>query len=125
VSSTHPKPRWKPQLRWTDTDQTTHDGKTYELWAHGFVADDRGNHSKRDEYFVHHVLANSQTHPEPVSHALGANKRRALRLAELFILGWCNAPGTRSPEHGYRDMWRAPDGGLHPVDDVLSGVVPH
>ncbi|WP_267895480.1 hypothetical protein [Streptomyces sp. RTd22] len=34
-------------------------------------------------------------------------------------------PGTLSPEHGYREMWRAPDGELHPIADVLSGVVPH
>ena len=119
------KPRWKSHLRWDDNDQTTHDGRTYELWAHGFVADDRGNHSRRDEYFVHQVLANGQTHPSPLSHALGTNKRRALRMAELFILGWRNAPGHRSPEHGYREMWRAPDGVLHPIADVVAGRISH
>lgn len=119
------RPRWKSRIRWTENDQTTHDGHTYELWPHGFTADDRGNHSRHDEYFVHQVLPNGQTHPVPLSHALGTNKRRALRLAELFILGWRNAPGTRSPEHGYRPMWRAPDGVLYPIDEVLSGAVAH
>ncbi|NUR43521.1 MAG: hypothetical protein HOV73_25905 [Streptomyces sp.] len=122
---TTPKPRWKSQLRWDDNDQTTHDGQTYELWAHGFIADDRGNYSKADEYFVHQVLASGQTHPEPLSHALGTNKRRALRMAELFVLGWRNAPGTRSPEHGYREMWRTPSGDLHPINDVITGLIPH
>ncbi|TQL21940.1 hypothetical protein [Streptomyces sp. SLBN-134] len=119
------KPRWKSRIRWNDQDQTTHDGRTYELWAHGFLADDRGNHSRHDEYFVHQVLANGNTHPAPLSHALGSNKRKALRLAELFVLGWRNAPGTRSPEHGYREMWRDPDGQLHPIADVLTGAIPH
>lgn len=119
------KPRWTSRIRWTDQDQTTHDGHTYELWAHGFTADDRGNHSRHDEYFVHQVLPNGQTHPVPLSHALGTNKRRALRLAELFVLGWRYAPGTRSAEHGYRPMWRSPDGTLHPIDEVLTGAVRH
>ena len=117
--------RWTSRLRWDDNGRTTHDGRTYELWAHGFVADDRGNHSRHDEYFVHQVLANGNTHPVPLSHALGGNKRNALRLGELFVLGWRNAPGHRSAEHGYREMWRDPDGQLHPIADVLTGAVPH
>lgn len=119
------KSRWKSLLCWNPADQTTFDGHTYELWAHGFVADDRGNHSRHDEYFVHEVLPNGQTHPVPLSHALGTNKRRALRLAELFVLGWRYAPGTRSAEHDYRPMWRSPGGVLHPIDEVLTGAVRH
>jgi hypothetical protein len=119
------KPRWKSRLRWDKNDQTTYNGHTYELWAHGFIADDRGNYSRRDEYFVHQVLTSGQTHPTPLSHALGTNKRRALRMAELFILGWRNAPGSHSPEHGYRAVWRDPDGELHPIADVITGLIPH
>lgn len=119
------KPRWKSHLRWDDQDHTTHDGRTYELWLHGLRADDRGRYPKHDEYFVHQVLDNGNTHPTPLSHALGTNKRRALRLAELFVLGWRNAPGRRSAEHAYREMWRAPNGELHPIADVLTGLIPH
>ncbi|WP_063735595.1 hypothetical protein [Streptomyces sp. RTd22] len=116
--------RWKSQLRWDDDNQTTHDDKTYELWAHGYSTGKNGP-SRDDAWHLHRVLDSGQTHPEPLSIPLSGNWRQAKKLGELWVLGWRNAPGTLSPEHGYREMWRAPDGELHPIADVLSGVVPH
>lgn len=117
------KPRWKSRIRWDDNNQTTHEGRTYELWAHGYNRGKNGP-SGRDAWHLHAVLANGRTHPEPISHVLGENKRVAKRLAELLILGWRNAPGYREPGTS-RERWRDPDGELHALDDVLSGAIPH
>jgi hypothetical protein len=111
------KPRWKSRLRWDDTDRITHDGRTYELWTHSYWTG-KGGWSETDDYHVHEVLGSGQADPQPLYGPFGTNRRKAVRYAELQILGWRNAPGTRSPEHGYRDMWRDPDG-------ELSGAIPH
>ena len=118
------RPRWKSRLRWDDNDRTTHDGRTYQLETHSYWTG-KGGWSETADYHVHEVLPNGQTHPHPLSNPLSTNRRKARRLAELWILGWRPAPGTRSAEHDYRPMWRAPDGQLHVLEDVLSGVVPH
>lgn len=120
--------RWTSRLHWDDNDRTTHNGTTYELWAHGYptgYARGQRTYSTRNAYHLHQVLPNGQTHPHPLSNPLSTNRRKARRLAELWILGWRPAPGTRSAEHDYRPMWRAPDATLHPIEDVLSGAVPH
>lgn len=117
------KPRWKSRIRWDDSDRTTHDGRTYELWTHSYDTGKNG-WSETDDYHVHEV-SGSEADPRPLYGPFGTNRRKAVRLAELQILGWRNAPGQRSAEYGYREMWRAPDGALHPVEDVLSGAVPH
>lgn len=117
------KPRWKSRIRW-DGDRTTHDGRTYELWTHSYHAGKNG-WSETDDYHVHEVLGSGQADPAPLHGPFGTNRRKAVRFAELMILGWQPAPGQRSPEHGYREMWRAPDGALHPITDVVSGAIPH
>lgn len=118
------KPRWKTRIRFDDNDRATHDGRTYELWTHSYHAGKSG-WSETDDYHVHEVHNSGQADPQPLYGPFGTNRRTAVRLAELQILGWRNAPGTRSPEHGYRDMWRSPDGEVHPIEDVLSGAIPH
>lgn len=114
---------WKSHLRWTDINQTTHDGRIYELWSHGYDTG-KGGPSRHDAWQLHQVLDTGNAHPRPISHVLGTNKRRAQRLAELWILGWRNAPGYREPGTG-REQWRNPAGDLHPIADVLSGAISH
>jgi hypothetical protein len=119
------KPRWKSRIRWDDTDRATHNGRAYELWTHSYDTGKNG-WSGTDDYHVHEIPAGgAHADPRPLYGPLGTSRRHAVRLAELRILGWIPAPGTRSPEHGYREMWRSPDGTLHPLEDVLSGAVPH
>jgi hypothetical protein len=129
MTVTPSKPRWKSQLRWNDQNQTTHQGKTYELWAHGYQRGTSSNgepqYSSRDAWHLHAVLSSGQADPRELSNPLSTNWREAKRLGELWILGWQPAPGNRSAEHGYREMWRAPDKQLHPIEDVLSGAIPH
>jgi len=115
------KPRWKSQLRWDNTDRTTHNNRTYQLETHSYWTGKNG-WSETDDYHVHEV---GPTQPEPLYGPLGTSRRRALRLAELMILGWKQGLAMdREPGTG-RDRWRSPDGVLHPIEDVLSGAVPH
>lgn len=115
------KPRWKSRLRWTSDDRTTHDDRTYQLETHSYWTG-KGGWSETDDWHVHEVGPNQ---PEPLYGPLGTNRRRAVRLAELMILGWTRGLAMhREPETG-RDRWRSPDGELHALDDVLSGAVPH
>lgn len=118
------RPRWKSRLRWDDNGRTTHDGRTYQLETHSYWTG-KGGWSETNDYHVHEVLDSGQSDPRPLYGPLGTNRRRAIKLAELMILGWKRGLAMdREPGTG-RDRWRAPDGQLHVLEDVLSGVVPH
>lgn len=116
---------WKPQLTWTSNSQTVHstrhDGEIYHLWQRGTRPDDTGRvvtawflHGDDGSGFPRRDLELSL----PLRHALLTAKRKA----ELLILGW--KPAGREPSRGGQ-LWRGPDGGVHLLDDVLSGDVPH
>jgi len=118
------KPRWKSRIRWDDNDRTTHDGRTYELETHSYHRGKAG-WSETDDYHVHEVAGSGQADPRPLYGPLGTNRRRAVRLAELRLLGWTPTQAMdREPGTG-RDRWRSPAGELHALNDVLSGAVPH
>lgn len=118
------RPRWKSRLRWDDNGRTTHDGRTYQLETHSYWTG-KGGWSETADYHVHEVLDSGQSDPRPLYGPLGTPRRRAIKLAELMILGWKRGMAMdREPDTG-RDRWRAPDGQLHVLEDVLSGVVPH
>lgn len=119
------KPRWTSRLRWNDQDQTTHDNRTYQLETHSYWTG-KGGWSATDDYHVHEVpTGGGQSDPRPLYGPLGTSRRRAMRLAELRILGWTPGLGMdREPGTG-RDRWRSPAGELHALDDVLSGAVRH
>ena len=115
------KPRWTSRIRWNETDQATHDGRTYQLETHSYWTG-KGGWSETDDYHVHEVGPNQ---PTPLYGPLGTNRRRAVKLAELMILGWTPAQATdREPGTG-RDRWRSPSGELHALDDVLTGAILH
>ncbi|MFE0329043.1 hypothetical protein ACFW08_20120 [Streptomyces sp. NPDC058960] len=121
---TTPKPRWKSLIRWDDNDRTTHNGRTYQLETHSYSTG-KGGWSETDDYHVHEVTGSGQSDPRPLHGPLGTNRRRAMRLAELLLLGWTRGMAMdREPGTG-RDRWRAPDGELHPIEDVLTGRIPH
>lgn len=121
---TTPKPRWKSRIRWDETDRATHDGRTYQLETHSYWTG-KGGWSETDDYHVHVVPGSGQSDPRPLYGPLGTNRRHAVKLAELMILGWTPGLGMdREPGTG-RDRWRAPDGALHVLHDVLSGAIPH
>jgi hypothetical protein len=122
--SNQTKPRWKSRLTWDSEDRTTHEGRTYQLETHSYWTG-KGGWSETDDYHVHEVPGAGQSDPRPLYGPLGTNRRRAVRLAELRILGW--TPGLymdREPETG-RNRWRSPAGEWHALDDVLSGLIQH
>lgn len=119
-----PKTRWKSRIRWTDDDRTTHQGRTYQLETHSYWTGKSG-WSETDDYHVHEVPGGGQSDPRPLYGPLGTNRRRALKLAELMILGWTRGMAMDREAGTGRDRWRAPDGELYPISDVLTGAIPH
>lgn len=114
------KPRWESHLTW-DNNRTTYNGITYQLETHSYWTG-KGGWSGTDDYHVHEI---GYQQPMALYGPLGTNRRRALRLAELHILGWSPAQAMdRDPATG-QDRWKAPDGTLHALADVLIGTVPH
>ncbi|MFP8882608.1 hypothetical protein [Streptomyces mangrovi] len=113
-------PRWTSRIRWTD-DRATHDGRAYLLWSHGYSTGKDGP-SRHDAWHLHATLPGGNDDPRPLIH-LGTNKRRAQRMAELYILGWRRAVGYRAPDG--REQWRSPTGELHPLNDLLTGTTTH
>jgi hypothetical protein len=107
------EPEWKAQICWDDSNRATYQGETFELWSHSYETG-----TSRKAWHLHAVLRDDQPQEEPLSGPLCITRREAARLAELWILGW-------RPEPGNLDMWQAPDEQLHPVVDVLTGVIPH
>lgn len=116
---------WKSRLTWTSNSDTVHstrhDGEIYHLWQHATRPDDNGRvntawflHGDDGAGFPRRDLELSL----PLRHALFTAKRKA----ELLILGWQKA--GREPRTG-GELWRSPDGDVHPLADVLSGDVPH
>lgn len=115
------QPRWKSHLVWDVNDRTTHHGRVYQLETHSYWTGKNG-WSGTDDYHVHEV---HDSGAQALYGPFGTNRRRAVRLAELRILGW--TPGQamdRDPDTG-RDRWRAPDSTLHVLADVLAGLVSH
>ncbi|MEU6535550.1 hypothetical protein [Streptomyces sp. NPDC047000] len=120
---TAPRPRWKSRLRWDSKDQVVHEGRTYQLETHSYRLGN-GQWSGTNDHHVYKVTGAGAS-GQPLYGPLGEGRRRAVRLAELRILGWTPAQAMdREPETG-RDRWRSPDGQLHALEDVLSGAVPH
>ncbi|SDL28695.1 hypothetical protein [Streptomyces indicus] len=115
---------WHSHLTWTSNSQTVystrHDGEIYHLWQHGTRPDDNGRSGYG--WFLHGDDGRGFPRQDyELSLTLGSVLTRARQKAELLILGWQKAGRDRRGD----EMWRAPDGDVHRLADVLSGAVPH